>query len=64
MFLWSDDVQDGNGKPLNPSWSDNPLNDTATGASAASQKGVYDGIANSYPNPHLVLAHSVHATSK
>ncbi|KAJ9099381.1 hypothetical protein QFC20_005734 [Naganishia adeliensis] len=45
MFLWSDDVQDGNG------------------ASAASQKGVYDSIANSYPNTHLVLAHSVHTTS-
>lgn len=28
------------------------------GASVASQKGVYDGVANSYPSPHIVLNHS------
>lgn len=56
-----DDTNDGNGMPsaLLPCVADV----APAGASAASQKGVYDNIANSYPNTHLVLAHSVHTTS-
>ncbi len=35
-----------------------------SGASESSSQGVYDGVANSYPNPHMVLEHSVIQSSK
>jgi hypothetical protein len=43
-------------------WSDDTQD--ASGASIGAQQGVMDGVINSYPEPHMVLQHSVLDTSK
>jgi hypothetical protein len=43
-------------------WSDDTKD--SGGASVAAQQGTMDGIIASYPEPHMVLQHSVKETSK
>lgn len=43
-------------------WSDDTQD--ASGASVGAQQGVMDGVINSFPNPKLVLQHSVLDTSE
>ena len=43
-------------------WSDDTQD--ASGASVGAQQGVLDGVIGSYPQPHMVLQHSVLDTSE
>ena len=43
-------------------WSDDTQD--ASGSSVGQQQGVLDGVINSYPEPHVVLQHSVLDTSE
>jgi peptidoglycan/xylan/chitin deacetylase (PgdA/CDA1 family) len=43
-------------------WSDDT--EDASGSSIGFQQGVLDGVINSYPQPHMVLQHSVLDTSE
>ena len=43
-------------------WSDDT--EDADGASVSYSENILDGVANDYPNPHLVLSHSTIETSE